>query len=79
VRGWRRLHTKELQNLHDSPNIIMVMKSMRWTEHVACMGDIRNLYKVLFRLDWRLIYDWILGKWWTGIIWFRIMASGRLL
>jgi len=34
-----------------SPNIIRVMKSrrMRWEKHVACMGEMRNVYKILVR------------------------------
>lgn len=34
--------------LHYSCNIIQVIKSrMRWLEHIACMWEIRNTYKVL--------------------------------
>jgi len=42
--GWRRLHKEELHNLYASPNIIRVIKSrrMRWTGHVARMGQMRN-------------------------------------
>jgi hypothetical protein len=42
--GWRRLHNEELHNLYASSNIIKVIKSrrMRWVEHVARMGDMRN-------------------------------------
>jgi hypothetical protein len=37
---WRRLHNKELNALHSSPNVIRVIKSrrMRWAGHVAHMG-----------------------------------------
>ena len=46
---WRKLHNKELSDLYSSPNIIQVIKSrrMRWTEHVACMGDRRGAYRIL--------------------------------
>jgi len=46
---WRKLHNEELNNLYSSPNIFRVIKSrrMRWTGHVACMGDRRGLYMVL--------------------------------
>jgi hypothetical protein len=44
-----RLHTKELNNLKTSPNIIRVIKSRRsrWTRHVVLMGEMRNVYKIL--------------------------------
>jgi hypothetical protein len=46
---WRKLHSEELHNLYSSPNIIMQTKSrrMRWTGHVARMGEQRNVYRVL--------------------------------
>jgi hypothetical protein len=46
---WRKLHNRELQNLHSSPDIIRKIKSrrMRWAGHVARMGEGRNVYKVL--------------------------------
>ena len=46
---WRRLHNKELYALYSSPNIIRVIKSTRleWAEHVARMGDKRDVYRVL--------------------------------
>jgi hypothetical protein len=47
--GWRSLHNEELHNLYTSPNIIRMIKSrkMRWRGHVVCMGDMRNVYKIL--------------------------------
>jgi len=46
---WRRLHNKELNDLYSSPNNVRVIKSrrMRWTGHVACMGEERGVYRVL--------------------------------
>jgi hypothetical protein len=46
---WRKLHSGELHNLYWSPDIIRQMKSrrMRWAGHVACMGEGRNVYRVL--------------------------------
>jgi hypothetical protein len=46
---WRRLHNEELHNLYASPNIIYEIKSrrMRWIEHVARMGGMRNAYRIL--------------------------------
>jgi hypothetical protein len=46
VGGWIILH-----NLYASPNIIRVIKSrrIRWMGHVAHMGEMRNVYKILVR------------------------------
>jgi hypothetical protein len=40
---WRKLH-EEFHNLYSSPNIIRKIKSrrMRWTGHVARMGETIN-------------------------------------
>jgi hypothetical protein len=48
-RSWRKLHNDELNNLYSSPNIVKVIKSrrMRWTGHVAGMGEGRVVYRVL--------------------------------
>jgi hypothetical protein len=47
--GWRKLHNGDLHNLYSSPNIIRIIKlrRMRWAEHVACMGEKRNAYRIL--------------------------------
>jgi hypothetical protein len=44
VGGWIRLHNEELHNLYASENIIRMMKSgrMRWTRHVASMGEMTS-------------------------------------
>jgi hypothetical protein len=49
VGGWRTLYNEELHKLYASPNIVRMMKSrrMRWTEHVARLGEIRNAYNIL--------------------------------
>jgi len=46
---WRRLHNVELNDLYCSHNIVRVIKSrrMRWTGHVARMGEDRVVYRVL--------------------------------
>jgi hypothetical protein len=46
--GWRKLHNEELHNLYFSPSIIRMIKSrrMRWTGHVARMGEKRNAYRI---------------------------------
>jgi hypothetical protein len=40
----RKLHNDERHSLYSSPNIVRVIKSrrMRWTGHVACMGEGRE-------------------------------------
>jgi hypothetical protein len=49
IKEWRRLRNEELYYLYSSPNINQVIKSrrMRWTGHVACMGDRRIAYRVM--------------------------------
>jgi hypothetical protein len=65
----------------------MKSRSMRWAEHVACMGKMKNECKILVislkRRDTnkRIILKFILNKWgltaWTEFMWFKIgtMAS----
>jgi hypothetical protein len=47
--SWRKLHSDEHHSLYSSPNIVRVIKSrrMRWTGHVARMGEGRGVYRVL--------------------------------
>jgi hypothetical protein len=47
--GWRKLHNKEFRDLYSSPSIIRIIKlrKMRWTGHVARMGEKRNAYRLL--------------------------------
>jgi hypothetical protein len=46
--GWRKLHNEELHNLYASSNIrIIKSRRMRCAEHVTCMGETRNEYKIL--------------------------------
>jgi len=49
VGGWRRLHNEELHNLCTSQDIIMVIKwrRLRWAGHIALMGEMRNVYRIL--------------------------------
>jgi hypothetical protein len=48
-REWRKLHNEEPSDLYSSPNIVRVTKSRRmsWAEHVARMGERRDIYRVL--------------------------------
>jgi hypothetical protein len=51
TRELRKLHNEELRGLYSSPStrIIRIMKSrrMRWSSHVARMGEKRNAYRLL--------------------------------
>jgi hypothetical protein len=94
---WRRLHNEELRYSYASPNIIKGIKSrrMRWTGHVAHMGEMRNASKIWstnltgrdhsedLGIDGKKILEWILGKYggkvWTGCTWLRIGTRGGLL
>jgi hypothetical protein len=52
VRGeWRKLQNKELHDLYSSPSIIRIIKPrrMRWSGHVARIGEKRNAYRLLVR------------------------------
>jgi hypothetical protein len=91
------LHNDELHSLYSSLNIVRVIKSrrMRWSGHVACMGEWRGVYRVLV---WRPKGKRPLGRprcrwednikmdlrgigidWVNCISWLRIGSSGRLV
>ena len=43
---WRKLHNTELNDLYASLNIRMSrLRRMRWTRHVACIGERRGAYR----------------------------------
>jgi hypothetical protein len=46
---WRKLRNEELRELYFSPRISRIIKSrrMRWTDHVARMGEKRNACRLL--------------------------------
>jgi hypothetical protein len=97
VGGWRILRNEELHNSYTSPNIIRAIKSvrMKWIDHVANMGDMRNAYKILVGKperknhsgdlgeEGKIILEWILwkqgGSLCTVLIWLRIGTSSGLL
>jgi len=78
---WRKLHNEELNGLYCSPDIVQVIKwrRMRWTGHIACMGERRSVYRVLVgkpegkrplgrpRCRWGIILRWIFRKWDHGL------------
>jgi hypothetical protein len=94
---WTKLHIGELHNLYSSPDIIRQIKSrrMRRAEHVARIGDGRNVYRVLVgkpegkrtlgrpRRRWedRIRLDLMEIGWgvWSGFTWLRIGTVGGLL
>jgi hypothetical protein len=47
VRGVKKLHNDELNDLYSSPNIVQAIKSkrLRWVGHVARMGGV--VYRIL--------------------------------
>jgi hypothetical protein len=49
VGDWRKLHNEEFHNLYSLSNIIGLIKSRRMPleEHVICMREQRNAYRVL--------------------------------
>jgi len=46
---WMKIHNEELNDQYSSHNIVRVIKSrrMRWTEHVARLGDRKGVCVVL--------------------------------
>ena len=76
TREWRKLHNRELNDLHFSPHIVRMIKSrrMRWTGHVARMGreeackrfSWENLkerdHMEVLGVDGRIILRWIFRK-----------------
>jgi hypothetical protein len=44
---------KELHDLYSLSDIVSVRKliSIKWVEHVACMGESKNAYTVLVRIS----------------------------
>jgi hypothetical protein len=93
---WRMLHSEELHNLYSSPDIIRQMKSrlMRWTGHVARMGEDRKANKVLLGKPEGRSLGRPRRRWedgirmdrretgcgvWIGFDWLGIGTSGELL
>jgi len=89
---WSKLHNKELNDLHCSPNIVRVINSrrMRWAGLLARMGE-RLLQGLVGkpegkkplgrpRLRWEGNINMDFRKWdveaWTGSCWLRIGKCG---
>jgi hypothetical protein len=73
----------------------MKLRRVDLAGHVACMGEMRNAYRIVVEnqkgrdhledlgIDGKIILEWILWEtgWmvWTGCIWHGIGTNGRLL
>jgi hypothetical protein len=57
---WRKLHNEELRDLHSSPSIIRIIKSIRirWAGHVARIGRRRRRRRRRRRTP--------IGYWWEN-------------
>jgi hypothetical protein len=49
--SWRKLHNKDLHDVHPSPSIIRVIKSwrMKWARNVEQMREKRTAHRLLVR------------------------------
>jgi len=92
-----KLYNEELNGLYCSPNIVWLIKlrKIRWTGHVASMGDRNSAYSVLVgkpegkrpfgrprhRWEDKINMDLQEVGWeaWTGLMWLRIGTGGGLL
>lgn len=45
--GWKRIHSEELHDFIPLTVRMIRLRWMRWTVHVACTGEKRNICKVL--------------------------------
>jgi hypothetical protein len=94
---WRNLHNEVLNDVYFAPTIVRVMKSrrMRWSGHVARMGEGRGVYRVLVgnpkgkrsmgrpRRRWedniKADLQEVGRGVWSGLSWLRIEICGERL
>jgi hypothetical protein len=91
-----RTANEVLRDLHFAPNITWLTKSdsVGCVWHMACVGQVRNVHRVLFgkpeenKQLGRPIHRWEnnikmyfkqVGREWPGFIWFRTRTSGQLI
>jgi hypothetical protein len=70
VGEWRKWHNSDFHNLYSSTNIIRQKKSrrMRWAEHVARMGEDREVHNILVvKPEGRRPLGRPNCRWWDGI------------
>jgi hypothetical protein len=52
---FRKLHNEEPHNVYSSPYVReLKSRKTRWNKHVACMGEMRNAYKISFGISERM-------------------------
>jgi hypothetical protein len=92
-----KIANEELSDFYSLPSIIRILKlrRMRWTGHVARMGEKITAYRLLVgkpegkrplgrpRHRWVDKLGWILERWdcvmWIGLVWLRIGTGGELM
>jgi hypothetical protein len=74
---WRKLHNEELHDLYSSPSIIRIIKvrRMRRAGHVSRMGEKRNAYMLVGKVEGRrpLGRPW---QRWVDNIWMDLVEVG---
>jgi hypothetical protein len=57
--SWRKPNTEKLHTLYFSPDIVrmFISRMMRWAEHVARVGLMINVYRILFgKLEGKILH-----------------------
>jgi hypothetical protein len=64
---WRRLCSEDIRGLKSSQTNVRDIKSgmLRWEAHVAHMGELKNVYKILInKREWRKhLENFKVGSW----------------